>query len=191
MGRSVPVQWKRGRFEDVFRIENRGHSFSRVYLNLRKTTFWEFRCRWDDLFRYRWLFLTGWKRRMKMRLPFGLDFFCCFFFFGVFEKEVIVAYLFWNWVETSLKICWWTKLLHQYIQHMLHQETMSYACVFSTFLQPDHRLGSPSILHISCKFLPEAPPAPRSIAEAERVHENRPKGKVNRLHWCFQSQVYI
>ena len=41
-----------------------------------------------------------------MRLPFGLDFvFVVFFFFGFFEKEVIVTYLFWNWMETSLKMC--------------------------------------------------------------------------------------
>lgn len=127
-------------------------------------------------------FLQGGRGGWRWGYPLAWIFFVVFFFFGVFEKEVIVAYLFWNWMETSLKICWWTKLLHQHIQHMLHQETMNCLCLNQTFLQPG---GTGFLVHPSCTY--PAHQIRSLLTLLRRRHQQLPDPlrrpiKVNRLH---------
>ena len=102
--------------------------------------------RWP--YRYRWLFLTEWKR-MKMRPLFAR----MFFFFGYLQKEVIVTCRFLEWIASVILLI--NKLLQQHAT--VPQETMNYQCL-------KHSLSRiTGFLSIHCT---EAPPAPRSIAEA-------------------------
>ena len=104
-------------------------------------------------------------------------FFCCFFGGGRFwegsDSDLPFLELDGKPWKTSLKICWWTKLLHQHIQHMLHQETINCLC-FSTFLQPDfsgwavHPTYPAHPIPHCFIASPEAPPASRSIAEGRK-----------------------